>query len=159
MVRPATTENWDEAPDGATRVLVECPPEQTPDAVARVLRREGYEVRVCEGPDRRHECPMLTRGDCSLVSGADVVVNLFGATDPHTAPVLGALTDDEHTPPIVTEMTGPELRRRSESDDWWFDRDRVHIVETPLRTATLIAAVQESLEHKRHVDTPCGSTC
>lgn len=156
MSRPATTENWEGAPAGAVRVLVECPPDQTPDAAAAVLRRQGYEVRVCEGPDRRHECPILSKGACALVSGADVVVNLFGAMDPHTRPVLGAISQERRPPAIVTEMTTPDLQRHDAGGDWWFERDRVHIVESPLTSATLIDAVEDALARGDRVGASCS---
>ena len=59
--------------------------------------------------------------------------------------MLGAITDERRPPAVVTEMTTPELERRTESDTWWFDRDRVHIVETPVTAATLIEAVETAL--------------
>ncbi|MFN7967730.1 MAG: hypothetical protein U0P47_00180 [Acidimicrobiales bacterium] len=145
MGRPLSTDTWRDAPRDRVRVLVECPPENTPDLVAEVLRREGYEVRVCEGPVPHHACPLVATGACNLVSGADVVVNLFGSTDPVRREVLGAITDERRPPAVITEMTTPELERRTESDSWWFDRDRVHIVETPVTAATLIEAVETAL--------------
>lgn len=151
MRRPLPTDDWDDAPPGAVRVLLECPPEHSPDIVAGILRRHGYAVRTCEGPDRRHECPLVATGSCRLVSGADVVVNLFGAADPHRRQVLGAITDERRPPAVVTEVPEPEIRRRTESADWWFDRERVHIVESPLTTATLIEAVEEALTRRERV--------
>ena len=145
MRRPIPTDSWEEAPADAVRVLVECPPEQTPDVVAGILERHGYAVRTCEGPDKRHHCPLVTTGACNLVSGADVVINLFGASDQHASEVLGALTEERRPPAVITEMPTPEIQRRTESDDWWFDRDRVNIVASPLTTATLLEAVEAAL--------------
>ncbi|MEI2699970.1 MAG: hypothetical protein V9E94_17135 [Microthrixaceae bacterium] len=145
MRRPLPTGTWDDAPPEKVRVLVECPPEHTPDVIAGILERNGYAVRTCEGPDKRHHCPLVTTGSCNLVSGADVVVNLFGGSNPHTSEVLTAITDERRPPAVVTEVPAPEIQRRDDYDNWWFDRGRVHIVESPLTTATLLAAIESTL--------------
>ncbi len=150
MRRPIPTDTWDEAPTDAVRVLVECPPEHSPDVVAGILERHGYAVRTCEGPTKHHHCPLVTTGACNLVSGADVVVNLFGGSNPHTSEVLGAITEERRPPAVITEMPVPEIERRNETDDWWFDRGRVHVVESPLTTATLLEAVEYALAQSRH---------
>lgn len=64
---------------GSPRVLLECAPHDSPDIIAEVIRREGYEVAVCTGPDQSHPCDLLEHGSCALVGDADVVVNLLGS--------------------------------------------------------------------------------
>lgn len=74
--RQRRTWNWN---SGSPRVLLECTPHDSPDIIAEVIRRDGYEVAVCTGPDREHPCDLLEHGSCALVGDADVVVNLLGS--------------------------------------------------------------------------------
>ena len=39
--------------------MLECAPHDSPDIIAEVIRRDGYEVAVCTGPDREHPCDLL----------------------------------------------------------------------------------------------------
>jgi hypothetical protein len=47
-------------------------------ATASVLRRAGYAVAICRGPEPDEYCPLVGAHDCELVAGADVVVCSLG---------------------------------------------------------------------------------
>ncbi len=135
MRRAATDATWDDDRSGRPRVVLECPPAGSPQIVARAIERHGYEVRICEGPDRRHQCPLVHDGACALVNGADVVVNLLG-TDPGdpAADVLPAVAGERRPPAIVSD--------RAPADD---HAHRVVITDRPLTTGGLIGAIGEAL--------------
>lgn len=140
---------WEDEPTAKVRVLLECPSSSSPSLIAGMLERHGYGVRVCEGPDRRHACPLLDGGTCGLVNGADVVVNLLQhGPEPEARQVLGALSDERRPPAIVAELSRPELARRDRSGDPGFHRDRVSVVHSPMTSATLLAALDDALRHR-----------
>jgi hypothetical protein len=132
---------WDDVPEHLTRVLVECPPGSSPLLIAAAIERHGYAVRTCEGPDRRHPCALVEQGACSLVDGADVVVNLLNGPDPDARLVLDHLSRQRRPPEVVTELTQPEIDRLSATDEWTFRRDHVEILASPLTSEALLAAI------------------
>jgi hypothetical protein len=95
---------------------LECAPDAAPTLIASLIEREGYAVRTCEGPTD-DACDLLDRGACSLVDGADVVVNLLGDS-PSERAVLGA-TERLRRPPAVVAQVGnaSTLTRRALLDD------------------------------------------
>ncbi len=65
---------WSERP----RVLIEDPDLDSGLALAWALRRAGYAVAICRGPEPDEYCPLVGPGECTLVVGADVVVSGVG---------------------------------------------------------------------------------
>ena len=61
-----------------TRVLIEDADLDRGLAAAWALRRAGYAVALCRGPDPDEYCPLVGPDDCALVVGADVVVAGIG---------------------------------------------------------------------------------
>ena len=139
---------WDDAPPEAIRVLVECPDYKSPSVIAELIERDGYAVRVCGGPDRDHSCPMVTERSCTLVNGADVVVNLLSGPDRQPQAVIGAITSERRPPQVVTQMPTPTIARRNADDDWDFDRDRVTILSGPLSSAAIMEGIQAALRRR-----------
>lgn len=60
------------------RVLVEDQDLERGLATAWALRRAGYSVAICRGPDPDEYCPLVGSEDCALVVGADAVVAGIG---------------------------------------------------------------------------------
>jgi hypothetical protein len=149
MKRAPARDNWGPVEaERSVRVLLECGPEETPSIMADILRKEGYEVVVCTGPDLKHSCAQLGSGTCGAVSETDVVVNLLGFRDDEASSVLTAISDQRRPPAIVTAMTPLEVERRVADDDWPFDPRQMTVIARPLTTKGLIDGVSEAL--RRH---------
>ena len=80
--RDLPVEQWNGRPGPRPRVLLECPPHYSPTLVAAVLEPEGFEMAICEGRAADASCALARGERCALVDGADVVVNLFGISEP-----------------------------------------------------------------------------
>ncbi len=103
-------EAWPEQ-SGKARVLIENPDGADLWAHADVLRKEGYEVAMCGGPDAELEhtaCPLLAEGQCPLVDGADVVVSTTQLAD--SREILASLSARK-SPALVVEGTSSDLER------------------------------------------------
>lgn len=108
--------SWNSDDGDRVRVLLECSPDASPSLIASLIEREGYAVRTCEGPTD-DACDLLDRGACSLIDGADVVVNLLDGT-PSERAVLGATERLRRPPAIVAQMgNASTLTRRALLDD------------------------------------------
>ncbi len=59
-------------------------------AQAELLRRAGYAVAICAGPNERERCPLVMGEPCALVAGADVVVCSLGHEHPEVPDALRA---------------------------------------------------------------------
>jgi hypothetical protein len=101
------------ATSGRRRVVVEANDFALGAAAANTLTRAGFEVAQCAGPDADHRCPLTVGGVCSLVGGADLVVNLLepGA---ERAEVLAGLHRSSPDRPVVvgTRDVDPLSSRR-----------------------------------------------
>jgi len=120
-----------------TRVLLECAEHDDPAVIAGVLRRAGYEVTVCTGPEH-HRCDLLARGSCDRVDDAEVVVNLLStrAGDEIAATVATARAGRG----VVVEVGVPSSGR-PEVPSWPSD---VELVRTPITAEALLAAVERA---------------
>ncbi len=63
---------------GRPRILIEDPDLEAGLATAWALRRAGYTVAICRGPEPDAYCPLVGTDDCALVVGADVIVSGVG---------------------------------------------------------------------------------
>ena len=111
--RPASLIHLEEWPEqsGKARVLIENPERADLWAHADLLRKEGYDVAMCGGPDAELEhtvCPLLAEGQCPLVDGADVVVSTTQLTD--SREILATLSA-RTSPALVVEGTSFDLER------------------------------------------------
>jgi hypothetical protein len=64
--------------DDRPRALIEDADLGSALATASALRRAGYAVAICRGPEPDEYCPLVGAYDCALVAGADVVVSSLG---------------------------------------------------------------------------------
>lgn len=148
MIAHGENASWSDVPEDVPRVLLECPAGSSPLLIADAIERQGYAVKVCEGPDARTPCSLVSEGVCALVSGADVVVNLLNGPDPEARRVITAIAEQRRPPEVVTELTQPEIERHADDEDWPFRRDHVTIVASPLTSRTLLLAIEEALSRR-----------
>jgi hypothetical protein len=120
------------------RVLIECPPDASPGIIADVVERNGFAVRTCSrAADRR--CDLLDCGHCTLVTGADVVVNLLGQHRERGRRIAEAVRDERRPPALVVEVpaaVGVELDG---------EPGEPIRLPRPLRTAALLDAIRSAL--------------
>lgn len=98
--------------DGAPRVLIEDHDGAYSWARARELRRAGFEVAVCDGPDPQNavDCTLLRDGRCDLADQADVI--LCNVRSRHGGfELLAALQDHAGDAPILRECDYQERER------------------------------------------------
>ena len=148
--RAARDERWEGASPGRPRVVLECGPSDAPDLVAGVIERHGFEVRVCEGPDRRHPCSLVADGACTLVSGADVVVNLLRAEPGEPAAAVLPAVAGERRPPgiVVGQVSRSGAREPDPSTRAGSGAAVVVEAHSPVTTSALIGAIGEALEQQ-----------
>lgn len=121
-----------------TRVLLECAEHGDPDVVAGVLRRAGYEVTVCHGPDARHDCDLLQTGGCHDIDAADVVVNLLSTRVGDEIAATVAAVEPRHG--LVVEVGLPTTGRPA-APAW---PEGVEVIRTPITGDTLLAAIERA---------------
>lgn len=63
--------------EGRPRALVEHPVGAVRERLAEDLRRRGYAVLTCAGPEAGTGCPELVQWACPAVEEADLVVSSF----------------------------------------------------------------------------------
>ena len=134
---------WSSTELGNIRVLLECPPEQSPDIVASVLERSGFDVVVCEGPAAHERCPLALGQYCTTVQGVDVVLNMLGTHSPERTEVLPAMIRSGPCAPAIVAMV----------DELDSDTPSVDTVSRRVRGPELAAALHVALAD-RHRPTP-----
>lgn len=110
MARTWQRRRWDWGAS-SPRVVLECAATDSPEIVADVIRRAGYEVAVCTGPEPGRPCDLLADGSCALVDEADVVVNLLDGDVGHE---IGVQIASCRRPPAQVLQVGPPTRCRDE---------------------------------------------
>jgi hypothetical protein len=137
---------WGDAHPSKVRVLLECPPEESPHLIASLLGREGFAVEVCEGPSIG-ACPLITSGACALVDQADVVVNLLETSDdgPRVAPAIESL---RRSPALVVERPRPGTTSLLVGPATPAASTAATVLHPPLTRRSLIAAIKEALRRR-----------
>lgn len=96
---------WPDRP----RVVVEDHDEARGLETAAALRRAGYAVGLCRGPEgSRERCPLVSLEDCPWVDGADAVVWRLGLDRPEALDVLQALRQRRPSLPLIVDELGPD---------------------------------------------------
>lgn len=100
---------------GPPRVVIENGDVAASAVQAQVLRDAGLEVLVCGGPLTLPDgvCPLVSRGSCSLVDAADVVVYDLDLDRPADRVVLVALQELAVGRPVVVEVSAATARRHA----------------------------------------------
>jgi len=136
---------WGDADDGRVRVLLECSPHLSPSIISKVIEDDGYDVRTCEGPSKGHECSLLAQGECELVTGADVVVNMLRGPESDDHRVLDAVSGQRRPAPVVVEMTGPRIKQLEAHETELAHPDQVTIIKSPISRHDLIEGIEAAL--------------
>ncbi len=147
-MRKSATQRWDESESNRVRVLLECPPAESPSIIASAIERRGYAVRTCEGPSVK-PCALLDHGACALVDGADVVVNMLGST-PGEVPVLPAVAALRRCPAMVVEVW-PRVRVDDDGQDVTVapgPAGAIVEVAGPMTTRSLFGGIEDALQRR-----------
>lgn len=151
-------EPWDPA-SRQPRVLIECPASASPSIVAQVVQRHGFSVRTCVGPQDRGRCDLIDNGVCSLVSGADVVVNMLHSEDPAAGAVLGAVMGERRPPATVVELTPVRIAATGRSDGEHIGPPQPTVITTPVNAADLIRGINDAIERRERTAPWWGDGC
>ncbi len=132
---------WPGRMDWRARVLVENSDPATGYAMQKLLTDEAFDVQYCGGPDhlRRHRCPLVTQGKCSLVEGADVVVHSLNLDRADQAAVLRGIREVHPDTPVVVEVPTPVLEKHADLLEGFT------IVPMPATSTSLVNAVRHAL--------------
>lgn len=124
------------------RVLIEDPDGAVLGAGRRHLEREGFDVRVCSGPQGmgRRECPLLRGEGCHLAAGADVVFTSLAADSVRGREVVAALRRHYPTTPVVAELPAPRHEELRE------DLDGCHVLYMPSGLHRMTTAIRAALD-------------
>jgi hypothetical protein len=94
------------------RVLIEHPDADAGLDLATAIRRAGYAVAICRGPDSSADpatrCPLHQLEPCAIVEGADVVVTALGFDREDAREVLRGLRARYPSTKLVVEATVAE---------------------------------------------------
>jgi hypothetical protein len=132
---------WTDGEHRRPRVLVEHADGAMRWAAERVLRRAGYDVAGCGGPDENGgPCPLVERGDCALVDGADVIVNGFDLDQKRNRDVVSSLHDVTGDTAIVLSI--PRYQAAAHPDL----TEGCHVVRPVLSAEDLLENVQRATE-------------
>lgn len=123
------------------RVLLEMDDPAEAWASRQVLVRAGYEVTWCPGPggSPKRSCPLVTRGACPLVDGADAVISKLAVDHDRSRQVLDAHARHDPVPPVVVSCTA--LKARS----WSSPLHGLQALAAPLTSTNLLSAVGAAL--------------
>ncbi|HKI91774.1 MAG TPA: hypothetical protein VJ986_05705 [Gaiellaceae bacterium] len=128
---------------GQPRVLIEHPDESAGLVFASVLRRAGYAVAVCPGPEHEEHCPLTGPEGCAVAHGADVVVSSLGVERPEAREVLQALRARRPGTPLIVEVpAGGE-------DEWRDLLEGCDLIAAPVAPEQLVARVRDALAGSR----------
>ena len=137
---------------GWARVLVEDSDGAEREACEHALRKAGYDVASCGGPEvmGHRYCPLVQTGECALVDGADVVYNNLRLGNPANRDVVRAHRNRARTP-LVIEVPAPDITRYHPL------LVTSTIVRAPARQNDVVGAVGEAvLSHRSRTQAPVG---
>jgi NAD(P)H-hydrate repair Nnr-like enzyme with NAD(P)H-hydrate dehydratase domain len=124
---------------GAPRVLVEHASASEGLEIASALRRRGFDVALCSGPDSRCSCPLVEHDECALVDGADVIVAALGLGRSDQREVTAALRFRRQSKPVVLLAPADQVER------WPELAEGCRVVADPASPDVVAAAVAASL--------------
>ena len=124
---------------GQPRVLIEHPDESAGLALASILRRAGYAVAVCPGPERSEHCPLTGPEGCAVAHGADVVVSSLGLERLEAREVLQALRLRRPETPLVVEVPP------GDNADWRDLLEGCDLIVSPVVPEQLVTCVRAAL--------------
>lgn len=137
---PELIEHHTWAPGPRLRVLVEAATWSTREQLTTILRRAGHDAAACPGPEGASQrCSLAAGHGCGAAEGCDVVVHALASWDPRNLEALRALRARLPDTPVVVETPAIVAARLPE------ELEGCIVVEPPLRTGTLLAAVERAV--------------
>jgi len=123
--------------DDGPLVLFESPDGAEAHAAWKVLRRNGYRMSWCPGPQGGFspECALSATGHCPLVDEADAVVNALDLRDPVCEKVVRALDAQAHETPVVV------VAPKRSAAHWAGEAPDCDVIAGPLSSKVLIRAL------------------
>jgi len=133
-------QGWpDEVPDddGMPTVLFESPDGAEAHAAWKLLRRNGYRMTWCPGPQGGFspECALSATGHCQLVDEADAVVSALDLRDPVCEKIVRALNAQAPGTPVVV------VTEKRSATHWAEAAPDCEVVAGPLSSKVLIRAL------------------
>ena len=95
------------------RVVIENHDPDAGEAVAELLRADGFDVAVCTGPERAGEpgCPLVEGEACDVVDVADVILYDLDLARDRDREVLAAAKLQHPDTPIIAEVSTDQARQ------------------------------------------------
>ena len=123
--------------DGGPMVLFESPDGAEAHAAWKLLRRNGYRMTWCPGPQGGFspQCALLASGRCPLVDEADAVVSALDLRDPRCGDVVRALGAQAPDTPVVV------VAPKRAAAHWAEEVPGCGVVAGPLSSKVLIRAL------------------
>ena len=123
--------------DGGPLVLFESPDGAEAHAAWTLLRRNGYRMTWCPGPQGGFspECALSATGHCPLVDEADAVVSALDLRDPLCAKVARALDAQADETPVVV------VAPKRSAAHWAEEVPDCEVIAGPLSSKVLIRAL------------------
>ncbi|MEX2556101.1 MAG: hypothetical protein WEB06_10755 [Actinomycetota bacterium] len=148
MIAPRADESDARSHRSPPTVLVENPDLAELWADERLLRRAGFAVATCPGPQGppelfpRRRCLLVDEGMCPLAARADVIVFGLGLGRPKTQAVLRALRTVLPATPVCVEAPQPDIARH---EDLVRGCERIPF---PATRETFVGTINRALESK-----------
>jgi len=123
--------------EGRPLVLFESPDGAEAHAAWKLLRRHGYRMTWCPGPQGGFspECAMSATGHCPLVTQADSVVSALDLRQPTCEEVVRALDAQAAETPVVV------VTPKRSAAHWAEEVPDCHVVAGPLSSKVLIRSL------------------
>ena len=131
--------------DGRTRVFIEDADPDRYRIAARALADAGFQVGPFCGGTHFHDavfedgavpiCPLIKKGECTLVEEAEVIVFRFGLESPKNRLVLDLIRHARPETPVILEATKDEEAQLRPLPEGF------HIVPAPAALDDLVRAV------------------
>jgi hypothetical protein len=122
---------------GAPLVLFESPDGAEAHAAWKLLRRNGYRMTWCPGPQGGFspECALSATGHCPLVDEADAVVSALDLRDPLCEEVVRALDAQAPETPVVV------VSEKRSMAHWAEEAPDCEVIAGPLSSKVMIRAL------------------
>jgi hypothetical protein len=135
---PAGVPHFTTEARGRTRVVVEDVDEPSRLASERILRKAGFDVVGCGGPETisRRRCPLEEGMECPAISDADVIVTALRLGADRMARVVAGIRDRYPDTPLVVRAPSMVAHRHRDL----LQDARVVGTHTP---SVLVEAVEE----------------
>jgi hypothetical protein len=125
-------------------VLIENSDAASQWAVGQVLAGAGFDVAMCDGPERlpKGRCSLVTHGSCALAENADVILNSLSPRREQNRAVLAALRASVPTTPIILEINRADARHHQAQ------LEACRLLTTPASSEGILGAVESAIRER-----------